>query len=72
MGCLPVGVAQGNAEMPGDGLQRGAGDVDQSLDDDKDVDRGPAYNEDGNHHEDHARDPTQVPVLLLFVKKGFV
>lgn len=66
-GCVPVGVAQGDAEMPGDRLQGGARDVDQSCDDDKDVDGGPADDEDGNHHQDHAGDATQVPVLLLCV-----
>jgi len=38
---------------------------DQSCDDDKDVNRSPADDKDGNHHQDHAGDPTQVPVLLL-------
>lgn len=65
--CVPVGVAQGNTEVPGDSLQCGAGDIDQSSEDDKDVDRCPAYDEDGDHHQDHACDPTQVPVLLLCV-----
>lgn len=54
--------------MPGNSLQSGAGDVDQRCDDDKNVDGSPADNEDSNHHQDHARDPTQVPVLLLCVK----
>lgn len=53
--------------MPGDSLQRGAGDFNQSCDDDKDVDGRPAYDEDGNHHQNHAGDPTQVSVLLLCV-----
>ena len=65
---IPVGVAQGDAEVPGDSLQRGAGNIDQSYNDDKDVDRRPAYDEDSNHHQDHAGDPTQVPVLLLCVR----
>lgn len=56
--------------MPGDSLQRGTGDFDQSRDDDEDVDRRPAYDEDGDHHQDHAGDPTQVPVLLLCVCGG--
>lgn len=64
---IPVGVAQGDAEVPGNSQQCGAGDFDQSCDDDKDVDRRPAYDEDCNHHQDHAGDPTQIPVLLLFV-----
>lgn len=51
--------------MPGNSLQSGAGDVDQSCDDDKDVDRSPADDEDGDHYQDHARDPTQIPVFLL-------
>lgn len=55
--------------MPGDGLQGGAGDVDQSRDDDKDVDRGPADDEDGDHHQDHAGDSSKIPVLFLC---GFV
>lgn len=63
----PVGVAQGDAEVPGDCLQRGAGDGDQSCDDDKDMDGRPADDEDGDHHQDHAGDPTQVPVLLLWI-----
>lgn len=62
---VPVGVAQGDAEMPGDGLQGGAGDVDQGDDDDEDVDGRPAHDEDGHHHQHHARDATQIPVLLL-------
>ncbi len=56
--------------MPGDGLQRGAGDIDQCCDDDKDVNGCPAYDEDSNHHQNHAGDPTQVPVLLLCVSGG--
>lgn len=44
--------------MPGDSLESGVGDGDQSWDDDKDVDRSPADNEDGNHYEDHAGDST--------------
>ena len=67
---VPVGVAQGDAEVPGDSLQRGAGDVDQSCDDDKDVNGGPAHDEDGNNHQDHAGDPTQVSVLLLCVMEA--
>lgn len=63
--CVPVGVAQGDAEVPGDGLQRGAGDVDQSRDDDEDVDGSPADDEHSNHHQDHSGDSTQVSVLLL-------
>lgn len=63
--CVPVGVAQGNAEVPGNSLQSGAGDVDQSCDDNKDVDRSPADDEDSNHYQDHACYSTQVPVLLL-------
>lgn len=55
--------------MPGDSLESGVGDGDQSWDDDKDVDRSPADNEDGNHYEDHASDSTQIPVFLLCVKK---
>ena len=57
-GCVPVGVTQGDAEVPGDGLQCGAGDVDQSCDDDNDMDGRPAHNKDGDHHQDHAGDPT--------------
>ncbi len=53
--------------MPGDGLQGGAGDIYQGCDDNKDVDRRPAYDKDSNHHQDHTSDPTQVPVLLLCV-----
>lgn len=64
-GCVPVGVAQGDAEVPGDGLQRGARDGDEGCDDDEDVDGRPAHDEDGDHHQDHAGDPAQVPVLLL-------
>lgn len=63
--CKPVGVSQGDAEVPGDSLQRRVGDIDQSCDDDEDVDRGPAHDEDGHHHQDHAGDSAQVPVLLL-------
>lgn len=55
--------------MPGDSLKGGAGDIDQSSDDYKDVDRRPAYDEDSNHHQDHAGDPSQVPVLLLCVSE---
>lgn len=62
---IPVCVAQCDAEVPGDGLQRGAGDVDQSCDDHKDVDWRPADNKDCNNHQDHAGDPTQVSILLL-------
>lgn len=51
--------------MPGDGLQRGARDGDEGCDDDEDVDGRPAHDEDGDHHQDHAGDPAQVPVLLL-------
>lgn len=64
---VPVGVAQGDAEVPGNSQQCGAGDFNQSYDDHKDVDRSPAYYEDCNHHQHHAGDPTQIPVLLLFV-----
>lgn len=64
---LPVGVAQGDAEVPGDGQEGGAGDFHQSGDDDEDVDGRPAHDEDGDHHQDHAGDPPQIPVLLLFV-----
>lgn len=53
--------------MPGNSQQCGAGDFNQGYDDDKDVDGCPAYYEDGHHHQDHAGDPTQIPVLLLFV-----
>lgn len=56
--CIPVGVTQGDAEVPGDSLQRGTGNVDQSCDDDKDVDGRPAHDKDSNHNKDHAGDPT--------------
>lgn len=62
---VPVGVAQSDAEVPGDGLQRGAGDVDQSSDDDEDMDGSPADDEDGHHHQDHPGDSTQVSVFFL-------
>lgn len=63
---VPVRVAQGDAEVPGDSLQGGAGDADESSDDDEDVDGSPTDDEDGNHHQDHACDATQVPVLFLW------
>lgn len=66
---LPVGVAQGDAEVPGDGLQRVDGNVDQRCDEHIDVDGRPAHDEDSHHHQDHAGDPTQVPVLFLFAEK---
>lgn len=51
--------------MPGNGLQCGVGDLDQSRDDNKDVDGSPADNEDSNNHQDHAGNSAEVPVLLL-------
>lgn len=65
---LPVGVAQRDAEVPGDGLQGVDRDVNQSRDDDKDVDGCPADDEDCHHHQDHAGDPAQIPVLFLLVR----
>lgn len=60
-----VGVAQGDAEVPGDGLQERVGDVHQGLNDDEDVDGGPTNDEDGDHHQHHAGDAPEVAVLLL-------
>lgn len=60
-----VGVAQCDAEVPGDGLQQGVGDIDKGFDDDVDVDGRPADDEDGHHHQDHTGDAAQVAVLLL-------
>lgn len=60
-----VGVAEGNAEMPGDSLQEGAGNGHQGLDDDEDVDRRPADDENRHHHQDHSGDAPEVAVLLL-------
>lgn len=70
VGRVPVGVTQGDAEVPGDRLQLRVGDVDQRGDDDEDVDGRPANDKDGDHHQDHAGDPTQVPVLLLWECEG--
>lgn len=67
-GCLPVGVAQCDAEVPGDGLQGVDRDVNQSCDDDEDVDGCPADDEDCHHHQDHAGDPAQIPVLFLLAR----
>lgn len=53
----PVSVAQGDAEVPGNSQQRWARDFHQSGDDDEDVDRCPAYDEDCHHHQDHAGNP---------------
>lgn len=47
---LPVGVSQGDAKVPGDGQKGGAGDFHQSSDDDEDVNRRPAHDEDGDYH----------------------
>lgn len=66
----PVGVAQRDAEVPGDGLQGVDRDVNQSGDDDEDVDGRPADDEDCHHHQDHAGDPAQIPVLFLLVRGG--
>lgn len=60
-----VGVAEGDAEMPGDSLQKRVGNGHQCFDDNKDVDGGPADDENRHHHQDHSGDASQIAILLL-------
>ena len=60
-----VGVAQRHAEEVGGHDGGGLGHVGrQGLDQDEDVDWRPAHHEDGDHHQDQARDAAEVAVLL--------
>lgn len=61
-----VGVAQGDAQVPA-GRHHHVLLVDRHrrLDDDEDVNGGPADDEGRHDHQNHAGDPSQVPVLLL-------
>lgn len=61
-----VGVAQGDAQMPAGYHQEVlVVDLHHGLDNDEDVDGGPADDESRHDHQNHARDAPQVPVLLL-------
>lgn len=60
-----VCVAQSNAEVPGDRLERGFRDGYQGFDDDVNVDGRPADDEHSHHHQHHPGDAPQVPVLFF-------
>lgn len=40
-------------------------DLHHGFDDDEDMDGGPADDEGRHHHQNHAGDPSEVPVLLF-------
>lgn len=61
-----VGVAQRNAQVPAGHHQEVlVVNIHHGLDDDEDVDGSPADDEGRHDHQDHAGDPSQVPVLLF-------
>ena len=61
-----VGVAQSDAQMPA-GHYQGVlvVNIHHCLDNDEDVDGGPADDEGRDDHQDHAGDPPHVPVFLF-------
>lgn len=61
-----VGVAQCDAKVPaGHDQEVLVINIHHGLDDDEDVDGSPADDEGRHDHQDHAGDPSQVPVLLF-------
>lgn len=60
-----VDVPQGDAEVHEDHSEHAPQVDPQRLSERHDLDRGPAYHKDNDHHQNHSCDASQVAVLLL-------